>query len=68
MTVGLSRPAGSGLASPGRTSLKLGEFSAYEKLEVLEESSFSSGFASANFQSVPVSVTRETFHELVATG
>src|SRR5512135_338933 len=68
MTVGLSRPVCAGFVSGGRTSLKLGELSAYEKLEVLEESSFSSGLASASFQSLAVSVSRVTFHELVAAG
>src|ERR1051325_11149226 len=66
MTVGLSKPRASGLA-PTATSVKLGELSGLDTPEALEESSCSPVLASASFQS-PDSVSRESFHEFVATG
>src|SRR5581483_5842034 len=66
-SVGLSRPLSSGLALKERTSLNEGEENGFETPEALVLSSFSSGLASANFQS-PDSVSRTIFHELVATG
>src|SRR6266404_4401014 len=64
MVMGLSR---TGAGEAVATSTKLGEFNGLDRAEVFVESSCSPGLASASFHS-PDSVSRVTFHELVATG
>jgi hypothetical protein len=66
MTVGLSIPACSG-AAPGTTSAKLADAKGRETADALAVSSCSLGFASASCHS-PDSVSRVSFHELVASG